>query len=377
MDKLKTQILLISLMLVLLFSVQSVAAATDGDGNLTSESIDLSICDNTDDVKLSNTVYASNSPGVVLHASNLDILSDDTGTYSELAYEITSGGKYVELQHDYYIYDHGSTIGISTPDVIDGKGAVIDMNGSDIQVFIVSTHTTIKNLTIKNANGRVFEFMDSGTLENCNIINNIASYRGAVYFNNDAVVKNCNFTNNTAAGGDGGALYLKSGGLVKNCNFVNNHAIGAGGAIWSASGSVEDCIFVNNTASNGGAIWIDYGSVINCNFTNNNATISGGAVYFNGNGEVTNCNFTNNSASDWGGAIYMYSGSVEYCNFVNNHAIGAGGAIWSASGSVEDCNFTNNTATSSDGGAIYFSYSNDRNIVNCNFIGNKATGDES
>ena len=83
MDKLKTQILLISLLLLLLFSAQSVAAVSDGDGNLTSESIDLSICDNTGDVssdKLSNTVYASNSPDDVLHASNLDILSYDAST---------------------------------------------------------------------------------------------------------------------------------------------------------------------------------------------------------------------------------------------------------------------------------------------------------
>ncbi len=60
----------------------------------------------------------------------------------------------VELQHDYYTYDTGDTISISVEDsVIDGKGAVIDMAGSNIRAFTVSASgVTIKNLTIKNAN---------------------------------------------------------------------------------------------------------------------------------------------------------------------------------------------------------------------------------
>ena len=151
MDKLKTQILLISLILVLLFSAQAVAAVSDGDGNLTSESIDLSICDNTDDVSSDNL---SNSPDNILTASNeLNVLGADEATYSQLNDEITNGGNTVELQHDYYIYDcSNSTIDIAGDNrVIDGRGAIIDMAGSTIRAFnVVGSGVTFKNLTIKN-----------------------------------------------------------------------------------------------------------------------------------------------------------------------------------------------------------------------------------
>ena len=56
--------------------------------------------------------------------------------------------------------------------------------------------------------------------------------------------------------------------------------------------------FTNNTANrDGGAINMDSGTVSNCNFTNNNAT-EGGAVYFvaGSTGNVISCNFDNNTA---------------------------------------------------------------------------------
>ena len=57
----------------------------------------------------------------------------DEGNYSTLAREIGSGGN-VELSYDHYTYDEGNTIIISVNNsVIDGKGAVIYMDESNIQ----------------------------------------------------------------------------------------------------------------------------------------------------------------------------------------------------------------------------------------------------
>ncbi|WP_296849283.1 hypothetical protein, partial [uncultured Methanobrevibacter sp.] len=158
MDKLKTRILLISLILVLLFSFQGVSAVTDDNGNLTSESIDLSICDNEGDVssdKLSSA-YESNNPDDVLSASSeLDVLSVDEVPFTTLEDEISSTNENVELLHDYYRYQgSGSTISIYGDNrIIDGRGAVIDMAGSTIRAFnVYGSGITIKNLTIKNAN---------------------------------------------------------------------------------------------------------------------------------------------------------------------------------------------------------------------------------
>ena len=337
MDKLKTRILLISLILVLLFSFQGVSAVTDDNGNLTSESIDLSICDNEGDVssdKLSSA-YESNNPDDVLSASSeLDVLSVDEVPFTTLEDEISSTNENVELLHDYYRYQgSGSTISIYGDNrIIDGRGAVIDMAGSTIRAFnVYGSGITIKNLTIKNANyngdGGAIYFSSSGTVENCNFTGNKAKYGGVVYFNSKGTVSNCNFTNNTASR-DGGAIYFKGTGTVTNCNFTNNKATG------------------------------DYSY--------------GGAVYFWSNGEVRNCNFTANTATELGGAILMGEGSVENCNFTDNQATVNGGAIDMDSGTVENCNFTANTAT--NGSAIYFySISAQKSAVsNSTFLNNRA-----
>ena len=227
MDKLKTRILLISLLLLLLFSVQSVAAVSDNDGNLTSESIDLSICDNTGDV---SSDEPSNNQADVLSASNeLDVLGADEASYSTLSDEISRGGN-VELLHDYYrCYGGESTISISGDNrIIDGRGAIIDMMGSTIPAFnVVGSGVTIKNLTIKNANingneGAIY-FSNSGTVENCNFTNNTAKNQGgAIRFSSTGTVKNCNFVDNKATGdyGRGGAVYFYGNGDVTNCNFI-------------------------------------------------------------------------------------------------------------------------------------------------------------
>jgi hypothetical protein len=81
--------------------------------------------------------------------------AQSNGTYSDLTAEIGSGG-YITLSHDYYKYESGDPIEISTSNsVIDGKGAIIDMEGANIShVFYISAdNVTIKNLSIINYTG--------------------------------------------------------------------------------------------------------------------------------------------------------------------------------------------------------------------------------
>ena len=72
---------------------------------------------------------ASDNDGTVSVENDLDILSVDEGTYSDLRDEIKKGGKNIKLtKSDYrYVSGDGKTIEIATSCVIDGKGAVIDM----------------------------------------------------------------------------------------------------------------------------------------------------------------------------------------------------------------------------------------------------------
>ena len=75
--------------------------------------------------------------------------------FDDLSNEILHGGN-ITLSHDYYKYESGDPIEISTSNsVIDGKGAIIDMEGANIShVFYISAdNVTIKNLSIINYTG--------------------------------------------------------------------------------------------------------------------------------------------------------------------------------------------------------------------------------
>ncbi|MEE0934409.1 MAG: Ig-like domain repeat protein [Methanobrevibacter sp.] len=340
------KIMFMLVLAVFLLSITCVSAS-EIDDTLASEdtntiglSVDKDIIEDNLQTSEENDELALTDNDETLSAKNdTDVLSDNPGTYSGLSAEIGSGGN-IELKHDYYTYDGGNPISISLADsVIDGKGAIINMSGSNIRAFTVSaSDVTIKNLTIINANHD--------------------GVGGAIYFTSSA-----------------------TSGTVTNCNFVDNTA-GYGGAVWIYSGTVSNCNFTGNTAGYGGGavcFW-DQGTVSNCNFTGNTATGDGGAVYFLDQGTVSNCNFTGNTATGDGGAINMDSGTVSNCNFVDNKATGdysyGGGAVYFAygSGNVINCNFTGNNATT--GSAIYFySTSTTKTVSNSRFLNNRANAE--
>ena len=298
-----------------------------------------------------NNLKTTEDDGEIISASDDEMVCADESTYSELSQEIGAGGN-VELQHRHYTYDSGNTIWITEDNsVIDGKGAVIDMAGSNISVFrVTGSGVTIKNLAIKNVNllglgsyGAIyFSYFISGTVENCNFTDNFVEDGSILYFEGGrAVLSNCNFVNNS--GLYGGAVYL-SGGDVKNCNFTNNKGNYHGGAVLGFLGNFENCNFVNNSAPYdfGGALYIYSSAIIkNCNFTNNMA-IDGGAAYFWGIVTLSCCNFVNNSAAFDGGALFAVDEvDFEYCNFTGNNALN-GSAIY----------FQNSPSYSSD---VYYS----------------------
>ena len=320
-EKMKYKKIMFMLVLAVFLLSITCVSASEIDDTLASEdtntiglSVDNDIIEDNLQTSEENDELALNDNDETLSAKNdTDVLSDNSGTYSGLSAEIGSG-RNIELQHDYYTYDTGNTISISVADsVIDGKGATIDMTGSNIRAFYVNASgVTIKNLTIINAN-----YEGDG---------------GAIYFSGSATsgtVSNCNFINNTASQW-GGAIRFSSTGAVTNCNFVDNKAAGDysfGGAVhFSSIGNVSNCNFTNNTSSGeGGAINMGSGTVTNCNFTNNTANRDGGAIRLSSTGTVTNCNFTGNNATT-GSAIYFYQAyysntlTVSDSTFLNNRA---------------------------------------------------------
>ena len=416
----KKGILILTMLILALFSVSCIYAADADDALASNEDTAAIEIAQIDDIIVSDEIQAveqSNDEELILEDNDVKELGAGEYNYTDLRNQIGTGGDINLVKGNYYYVDgDGDTIEISTSGVIDGNGAVIDMAGSAIRAFKVNTSgVTIKNMTLKNANyagiGGAIYFSGEGIVTDCNFVNDSAYAGGALSFGQSGTVKNCNFTDNKATSRDilvvpavGGAIYFDLTGTVENCNFTNNNATYYGGAVYSRNQcNVTNCNFTSNTANLGGAVCFDEtGNVSNCNFAGNTATDSGGAVYSWNQCNVTNCNFTNNNASNLGGAIVIYSASVENCNFTNNQATGddsEGGAIYFHSsgtvsncnfednnvsgnggavsfahdkGSVENCNFTNNSA--SMGGAVYFS-SSDSVAKRCDFAGNNAIGD--
>ena len=389
-------------MIILVFAVFLLSitcvSASEIDDTLASEdthtiglSVDNDIIEDNLQTSEENDELASTDYDEAIAQTDTEVLGADSATYSDLANEISQSGN-IKLTHKNYTYTGGETITIGEANkVIDGNGAVIDMNGSTIRAFHVNASgVTIKNLTIKNANyngrdGGAIYFSSSatsGTVTNCNFTNNTAYVRGgAIYFENSGNVTNCNFTDNIAS--IGGAVYFWNVGEVTNCNFTGNTATYSGGAVYFYDeGSVSNCNFTGSTAtySGGGAIYfLDQGTVTNCNFADNKATGTnswGGAIMFVSTGEVSNCNFTGNTANR-GGAVYLSStGTVTNCNFTGNTANRGGAVYLSSTGTVTNCNFTGNNATT--GSAIYFYkyHSSDTlTVSNSTFLNNRANAE--
>ena len=372
----RKEILFICLIVCCLFSLQAVAAESDGNST---DSVVLTTDSNVSAYSLPNT----DDP---LMAGN------DAGTFEDLQNDLSLGGDIVLTKNYTFVStDSGLANGISVPNTVNsitGSGNIVIDGSQQARIFnILSGHSiTLTGITFINANadGNGGSINSDGTL----------------------IISDCNFINNTASG-HGGAIYLGSGegDTVTNCNFEGNVAGGNGGAVdWyagSSKGQIIGSTFTDNTAKrSGGAVhWSGhYGTIRDSNFTNNIAAgevVSeiggivgggdGGAVLWVGsNGTVDNCIFTGNVAQNRGGAIFLHGNSTENCTnttlsksiFINNTAGLNGGAVdWQEGahdGVVTYCDFTNNTA-SSTGGAIYWSGHNGT-ILHSNFTSNKALG---
>ena len=237
-------------------------------------------------------------------------------------------------------------------------------------------------------------------IQNCNFVKNHASISvGAIgVFGNNSQILNCVFdsnyvSNNEGESSYGGAIQIclddtYSRVSVKNCKFLNNYADDTlapshGGAGCLRNGAeYENCIFINNSASEGGAITFhDSGIIKNCTFIDNSATSFGGALstgfrYTNMHLDIVDCYFEGNDAP-LGGAVQLLGENVDISNskFKNNYASKIGGAINTDATvvNIHDSTFDGNTANV-DGGAIFIK--GDNSVVkNCSFNSNSAIPD--
>ena len=147
-------------------------------------------------------------------------------------------------------------------------------------------------------------------------------------------LENCLFMNNSAV--YGGSIYHKYGNtIIRNTKFIDSYASLYGGVLATDGGEIqiENCEFINCHAAGdaGGAIYsrVTDLTVKNSNFTNGYGDFGGAICNLNSNLIIENCNFNNNSARYEGGAVYVMYGNVSISNsqFTKSSALD-GGAIF-------------------------------------------------
>jgi uncharacterized repeat protein (TIGR01451 family) len=236
----------------------------------------------------------------------------------------------------------------------------------------------------------------------CQFINNHAQISsGALEAHGDnSIIKNCLFDSNSAYGDPdltpfGGAIQVGLDNViarvtVSGCKFINNHvdsdrttAHGGAGCVRNGT-TYQNCIFINNSASQGGALTYHASGLIkNCTFIDNSARYYGGALatgysYSTMDLDVVQCDFNGNDAPI-GGAIQLkgMNVNVKDCKFNNNTASKYGGAVCinAKTVNIDDSSFDNNIANI-NGGAVFINGTN-TNIAGSSFISNDAIPDVS
>lgn len=275
----KKIILILTLLVLALFSVSSIYAADVNDTLAADEytaEIDLSQGEEI------NEIIEIDDSQAIGQQNDEEVLGEaNIGTFTELSNNISNNYRStLKLDKDYECEDGFSTYGIKIEDsiTIDGQGHTIDAKGKGSVFSVAADNVTIKNLTIKNAyvkdeyGGAIYlGNSENHTVSQCTFINNHAKYGGAICGEgyDNKVISECTFINNSAK--KGGAIYWDSqGGNASHCVFLNNSA-DEGSAIYIFSGSyltVDYCWFGNTATDYDGDLPISGGSCSNRMFLN-------------------------------------------------------------------------------------------------------------
>ena len=375
------KIILFLTLILFLVSVSAVSAETAADDNLTDidNNIDEIILSTDDAIDVESTSdieeVSSSDSGEIKVGEGDDIYAQTM--YFDASVDVDGDGsrnspfKYVtdaRLPYGVTAYFANGVYEISSAcDLFSNNGD--SDNPSQVIFYGASTDGVIFKCInsssvafIVNDNSRFYAY--NLTFDNAIVQNNgrFEAY-GCVFKNGIAVDTTASYypTRNNAFGG---AIYSPG----------SNYYLGYGMKSYL---TLQDCLFMNNSAVYGGSIYHKYGDTIirNTKFYDSHASLYGGVLATDGGTIIIeNCEFENcHAGADAGGAIYskVTNLTVKNTNFSNGYG-DFGGAICNLNSNlvIDNCKFNNNTAKY-EGGAIYVMYG-DVAIMNCEFANSSA-----
>ena len=211
--------------------------------------------------------------------------TDQEGAFSIAAYNRVYGGFEGNEGPD---YDLSLRDFEKCPTILDGQG-VRRVLLQD-QAFSTASQAIWDGFTIQNGSigsGAGVYLNNYTTLNNCNIINNVATmYGGGIYINTTGgtahvTLNNCRIMDNNAS--MGGGVCDRIGANYTNCRISNNTASTKGGGIYLYNNTepvFKNCLISNNTAKNAGGMYArGKFNAYNCDIVMNLATESIGGIY--------------------------------------------------------------------------------------------------
>ena len=207
MDKLKTRVLFISLIMLALISVSAVAAA-DVDDVISANQDDFDLSEETNDVEQLN---ANAQEDTSVNTDSNDVLTaGETLSFSELQAKIDAAqdGDTIVLEDNYLMSSDDKPIFINKTLTIDGQGYTIDANHLNATLASIS-QVTLKNIVFINANCTKDIYMGSYLLRGG--VNLLAGSDGSS-------IENCTFKDNVAKFG-AGVRWISDNGKITDSRF--------------------------------------------------------------------------------------------------------------------------------------------------------------
>ena len=246
-------------------------------------------------------VYMDSNDAAIIHCSFIN--NKQTGTDNQ----DYGGGA---------IYVTGNNLNIENSifesNIAQYGSAIWTKNGLSYSLTITNSNFTKHTSTVVDLNNY------SATITHCNFLNNTAQVIQCIGTSSsqNLIVTNSNFKFNNINTGNGVAINSMVLTNIEECIFINNTATTGIVSLNYDESNVLKSSFINNTANWASAIRVNANNIKikSSNFTDNSANSNdlSGAVYINGDYTlITESNFTGNKGNIRGAAVYITRSSGE------------------------------------------------------------------